>query len=39
VQKIIHLGVGKSAVFLLEPLGLGNVTTRITSEVLEITYR
>lgn len=39
VQSIICLEVGKSAVFLLEPLGLGNVTTRITSEVLDITMK
>ncbi|WP_303754200.1 hypothetical protein [Enterococcus sp. S86.2] len=36
VQEIVRLQVGLSAVFVLEPLGKGEVTTRITSKVLEI---
>ena len=36
IKEIIRLEIGKSAVFRLEPLGLGSETTRITSEVLDI---
>ncbi|KAF1296615.1 hypothetical protein BAU15_14840 [Enterococcus sp. JM4C] len=39
IQSIVRLEVGKSAVFLLEPLGLGNVTTRVTTEVIDITMK
>ena len=36
VQKIIQLQVGGSAALVLEPLGKGDATTRITSKVLSI---
>lgn len=36
LQKIIRLEIGKSAKLILEPLGVGNETLRVTTPVIEI---
>lgn len=36
LYQIIRLTLGKSAVFALEPLGLGNITVRATTIVVDI---
>ncbi|GAQ19496.1 alpha-2-macroglobulin [Oceanobacillus picturae] len=37
IKEIVTLEIGKPAIFHIEPLGLGSQTTRITSEVIDIT--
>ena len=36
IYTILQLTLGKPAIFLLEPLGLGNLTIRETTETVEI---
>ena len=36
VYEVLNLAVGKPALFAIEPLGLGNVTLRETTTVLEM---
>lgn len=36
IYEILQLTLGKSAIFALEPLGLGNLTVRETTEIVEI---
>lgn len=36
IDKILQLTLGKPAIFALEPLGLGNLTIRETTEIVEI---
>lgn len=36
IYEILQLTLGKPAIFALEPLGLGNLTVRETSEIVEI---
>ena len=36
IYEILQLTLGKPALFALEPLGLGNLTVRETTEIVEI---
>lgn len=36
IDKILQMTLGKPAIFALEPLGLGNLTIRETTEIVEI---
>lgn len=36
IYEILQLTLGKPAMFALEPLGLGNLTVRETTEIVEI---
>jgi len=36
IYEILQLTLGKPAIFALEPLGLGNLTLRETTEIVEI---
>lgn len=36
IDKILQLTLGKPAIFALEPLGLGNLTIRETTEIVKI---
>ncbi|MBE9909408.1 hypothetical protein [Enterococcus casseliflavus] len=36
IYMILELTLGKPAIFALEPLGLGNLTVRETTEIIEI---
>ncbi|ODJ49417.1 hypothetical protein BFR40_11970 [Brochothrix thermosphacta] len=36
IYKILQLTLGKPTIFVLEPLGIGNVTVRKTTMIIEI---